>query len=147
MFYTTSEASDMESRRWQSPWTHSIGREDRARRRPRRCDRTRLPVPLVSPEPVSRTCWLASYALLAAVSRLGGRQAQRREGQKWIMPLRVLESHRALELLVPSLVLAEYDRNRLRSEVVVTTSVLDRLRQEFRLHGAAARVTPSMPGK
>jgi len=63
------------------------------------------------------------------------------------MPLRVHESHQALELLVPSLVLAEYDRNRLRSEMAVTTSVLDRLRQQLRRQGAAAQVTLSIPGR
>jgi PIN domain len=53
----------------------------------------------------------------------------RRDGQKWIVPLRVLKLHQGLELLVPSLVLAEFDRTRPRSEMAVTTSVLDRLRQ------------------
>lgn len=55
--------------------------------------------------------------------------ATRREGQKWIVPLRVLKSQGRLELLVPALVIEEFDRNRPRSESAVTTSVLDRLRQ------------------
>jgi hypothetical protein len=55
--------------------------------------------------------------------------AQRRDGQKWIVPLRVLKFGGGLELMVPSLVRSEFDRNRLRSESAVTTSVLDRLRQ------------------
>jgi hypothetical protein len=55
--------------------------------------------------------------------------ATRREGQKWIVPLRVLKSQGKLELLVPALIIEEFDRNRLRSESAVTTSVLDRLRQ------------------
>ena len=55
--------------------------------------------------------------------------AARRDGQSWIVPLRVLASHGQLELLVPSLVTEEFDRNRPRSEMAVTTSVLDRLRQ------------------
>ncbi len=55
--------------------------------------------------------------------------ATRREGQKWIVPLRVLKSQGRLELLVPALVLEEFDHNRPRSESAVTTSVLDRLRQ------------------
>jgi hypothetical protein len=55
--------------------------------------------------------------------------AARRDGQKWIVPLRLLKSHGKLDLLVPSLVIAEFDRNRPRSEMAVTTSVLDRLRQ------------------
>ncbi len=45
------------------------------------------------------------------------------------MPLRLLKFHGKLDLLVPSLVIAEFDRNRPRSEMAVTTSVLDRLRQ------------------
>ena len=55
--------------------------------------------------------------------------AARRDGQKWIVPLRLLNFHVRLDLLVPSLVVAEFDRNRLRSEMAVTTSVMDRLRQ------------------
>lgn len=55
--------------------------------------------------------------------------AARRDGQKWIVPLRLLKFHGKLDLLVPSLVIAEFDRNRPRSEMAVTTSVLDRLRQ------------------
>jgi hypothetical protein len=55
--------------------------------------------------------------------------ATRREGQKWIVPLRVLKSQGKLELLVPALIIEEFDRNRPRSESAVTTSVLDRLRQ------------------
>ncbi len=55
--------------------------------------------------------------------------ATRRDGQKWIVPLRVLEFQGKLDLLVPSLVIEEFDRNRLRSESAVTTSVLQRLRQ------------------
>lgn len=55
--------------------------------------------------------------------------ATRRDGQKWIVPLRVLMSQGKLELLVPALVIEEFDRNRPRLEAAVTTSVLDRLRQ------------------
>jgi hypothetical protein len=55
--------------------------------------------------------------------------ATRREGRKWIVPLRVLKSQGKLELLVPALSIEEFDRNRLRSESAVTTSMLDRLRQ------------------
>jgi hypothetical protein len=54
--------------------------------------------------------------------------ATRRDGQKWIVPLRVLKSQGKLELLVPALIIEEFDRNRPRSESAVTTSVLDRLR-------------------
>jgi hypothetical protein len=55
--------------------------------------------------------------------------ATRRDGQKWIVPLRLLLLHDRLELLVPALIIDEFDRNRSRSESAVTTSVLDRLRQ------------------
>ena len=55
--------------------------------------------------------------------------ATRREGQKWIVPLRVLKFQGKLELLVPALIIEEFDRNRPRSESAVTASVLDRLRQ------------------
>ena len=55
--------------------------------------------------------------------------AMRRDGQKWIVPLRVLKSQGKLELLVPALIIEEFDRNRPRSEAAVTASVLSRLRQ------------------
>lgn len=55
--------------------------------------------------------------------------AGRRTGQQWIVPLRVLKHQGSLELLVPPVVIEEFDRNRMRSEAAVTTSVLDRLRQ------------------
>jgi hypothetical protein len=55
--------------------------------------------------------------------------AGRRTGQQWIVPLRVLKHQGRLEMLVPPVVIEEFDRNRVRSEAAVTTSVLDRLRQ------------------
>jgi hypothetical protein len=55
--------------------------------------------------------------------------ATHREGQKWIVPLRVLEFQGKLELLVPTPVIAEFERNRPRAEAAVATSMLDRLRQ------------------
>ena len=55
--------------------------------------------------------------------------ATRRDGQKWIVPLRVFMFRGKLELLVPTLVIEEFDRNRPRLEAAVTASVLDRLRQ------------------
>jgi PIN domain len=55
--------------------------------------------------------------------------AGRRTGQQWIVPLRVLKHQGRLELLIPPVVIEEFDRNRMRSEAAVTTSVLDRLRQ------------------
>jgi hypothetical protein len=53
----------------------------------------------------------------------------RRDGQKWLHPLASFKLNRALVLLVPSVVIDEFDRNRPRSEMAVTTSILDRLRQ------------------
>jgi PIN domain len=55
--------------------------------------------------------------------------AGRRTGQQWIVPLRVLKHQGRLELLIPPVVIEEFDRNRVRSEAAVTTSVLNRLRQ------------------
>jgi hypothetical protein len=54
--------------------------------------------------------------------------AKRRDGQKWIVPLRVLMFQRKLELLVPSLVVHEFERNRPRAEAAVSASVLERFR-------------------
>jgi predicted nucleic acid-binding protein len=55
--------------------------------------------------------------------------AMRRDGQQWIVPLRVFLHQGKLELLVPPLVIEEFERNRPRSEAVVTKSVLTRMRQ------------------
>jgi PIN domain len=55
--------------------------------------------------------------------------AKRRDGQRWIVPLRVLKFQRKLELLVPSVVVDEFERNRPRAEAAATTGVLDRFRQ------------------
>jgi hypothetical protein len=55
--------------------------------------------------------------------------AERRDGQKWIVPLRVLKSQGKLDLLAPLVVVEEFNRNRPRSESAVTTRVLGRLRQ------------------
>lgn len=54
--------------------------------------------------------------------------AKRRDGQKWIVPIRVLHFQERLELLVPQLVLDEYRRNRGRIETAMTASVADRFR-------------------
>ena len=53
----------------------------------------------------------------------------RRDGQQWIHPLASVKLNRAVVLLVPSLVIDEFNRNRPRAEMAVATSVLDRLRQ------------------
>lgn len=55
--------------------------------------------------------------------------ASRRDGQSWIVPLRVLESQGQLELLVPSLVMDEFARNRPRLEAGLTKGIIDRLNQ------------------
>jgi hypothetical protein len=54
--------------------------------------------------------------------------AKRRDGQKWIVPLRLLRFQGKLELLVPSLVVEEFERNRPRAEAAVTANVLERFR-------------------
>jgi hypothetical protein len=54
--------------------------------------------------------------------------AKRRDGQKWIVPLRVLSFQGKLELLVPSLVVDEFEQNRPRAEAAVTANVLERFR-------------------
>ena len=55
--------------------------------------------------------------------------AERRDGQQWIVPLRVLLFQEKLELMVPALVIYEFDCNRARREDALTKSVVDRLRQ------------------
>jgi hypothetical protein len=55
--------------------------------------------------------------------------AVRRDGQIWIVPLRGLIAQGKLELLVPSLVIDEFERNRPRLETAVTKGVIDRLNQ------------------
>ncbi|MEO3857497.1 PIN domain-containing protein [Acrocarpospora sp. B8E8] len=54
--------------------------------------------------------------------------AKRRDGQKWIVPLRVLKFQGKIDLLVPRLVIAEFERNRPRAEAAVTASVRERFR-------------------
>ena len=51
--------------------------------------------------------------------------AKRRDGQKWIVPIRVLHFQKRLELLVPQLVIDEYTRNRGRVEAAMTASVAE----------------------
>jgi hypothetical protein len=55
--------------------------------------------------------------------------AERRDGQRWIVPLRVLQFQGKIELLVPALVIEEFNRNRPRREDALAKSVVDRLRQ------------------
>jgi hypothetical protein len=54
--------------------------------------------------------------------------ARRRDGQKWIVPLRWLLGEDRLRLLVPPVVLAEFERNRERVEESMTMSVAERFR-------------------
>lgn len=54
--------------------------------------------------------------------------ARRRDGQKWVVPIRVLKHQGYLELPVPGLVLDEFDRNRPRAELAVTAQVRERFR-------------------
>jgi len=54
--------------------------------------------------------------------------AQRRDGQKWIAPMRYFIHENHLRLLVPDLISEEFERNRPRAEDAVTTKVRDRFR-------------------
>ncbi|MFE2466557.1 PIN domain-containing protein [Streptomyces mirabilis] len=64
--------------------------------------------------------------------------AKRRDGQQIIVPLRVLLHQEKLEILVPALILDEFDRNRPRAEAATTQSVKERfrlLRQDLQDYG------------
>lgn len=66
--------------------------------------------------------------------------SKRRDGQRWIVALRVLVLQEQVELLVPSLVIEEYERNRQRVEASMTTSVAQRfklIRQDLDDFGGA----------
>jgi hypothetical protein len=66
--------------------------------------------------------------------------SKRRDGQRWIVALRVLAHQGEVELLVPSLVIEEYKRNRQRVEVSMTTNVAQRfklIRQDLDDFGGA----------
>jgi hypothetical protein len=54
--------------------------------------------------------------------------AQRRDGQTWIVPIRYFIHERHLQLLVPALMLEEFERNRPRAENAVTARVQERFR-------------------
>lgn len=54
--------------------------------------------------------------------------ARRRDGQKWIVPIRLLTLSRKLELLVPAVLLDEFTRNRRRIEESMSASVTERFR-------------------
>lgn len=54
--------------------------------------------------------------------------AKRRDGQKWIGALRELVSVSEVTLLVPAVVIPEFERNRPKVEASITTSISDRLK-------------------
>ena len=54
--------------------------------------------------------------------------AKRRDSQKWIVAVRALTSQNKLELIVPAIVLDEFERNRGRIEAAMTSSVADRFK-------------------
>lgn len=68
--------------------------------------------------------------------------ARRRDGQKWIVPVRVLMFQKKLELLVPALVIDEFERNRERIEASMATSIADRfklLKKDLDEYGGESR--------
>jgi len=71
--------------------------------------------------------------------------AKRRDGQKWIIPIRVMmRAQKRLDLLVPALIVSEYERNRESIERAMTASVAERfrlLRQDLSEYGGPDRET------
>lgn len=68
--------------------------------------------------------------------------AKHRDGQRLIVPLRVLYFQKRLRLVVPALVIDEFERNRPRVEASVTASVGERVRllkQDLKDYGGAER--------
>jgi hypothetical protein len=64
--------------------------------------------------------------------------ARRRDGQQIIVPIRVLFFQKKLDLLVPSIILKEFERNRPRAEAAATDSVRERfrlLKQDLKEYG------------
>jgi hypothetical protein len=64
--------------------------------------------------------------------------AKRRDGQQIIVPLRVLFFQRRLDILTPSVILEEFERNRPRTEAATSNSVRERfrlLRQDLHDYG------------
>jgi predicted nucleic acid-binding protein len=53
---------------------------------------------------------------------------KRRDGQRWIVALRVLAHQGQVELLVPPLVIDEFERNRDRVETSMTASIAQRFK-------------------
>jgi hypothetical protein len=54
--------------------------------------------------------------------------AKRRDGQKWIVPIRALIHQKKLKLLVPTVMIDEFERKRRRIEMTMTSSVAERFR-------------------
>lgn len=54
--------------------------------------------------------------------------SKRRDGQKWIVAIRVLVQNHGIELLVPPVVIDEFERNRERVEASMTASVAQRFK-------------------
>lgn len=66
--------------------------------------------------------------------------SKRRDGQRWIVALRVLIHQREVELLVPEVVIEEFERNRERIESSMTASVAQRfklIKQDLDDYGGA----------
>jgi hypothetical protein len=55
--------------------------------------------------------------------------AQRRDGQRWIVALRVLIHQGKVKLLVPRVVVEEFDRNEARVQAAMTASIASRFKQ------------------
>jgi hypothetical protein len=55
--------------------------------------------------------------------------AQRRDGQRWIVALRVLIHRGEVRLLVPTVVIEEFDRNEARVQAAITSSIASRFKQ------------------
>lgn len=55
--------------------------------------------------------------------------AQRRDGQRWIVALRILIHQGKVKPLVPSVVIEEFDRNEARVQAAMTSSIAARFRQ------------------
>lgn len=54
--------------------------------------------------------------------------SKRRDGQRWILALRLLVKEGEVELMVPQLVIDEFERNRARIEASMTSSVAQRFK-------------------
>lgn len=65
--------------------------------------------------------------------------AQRRDGQRWIVALRVLTHQGEIELLVPPVIIQEFTRNEGRVQAAMTSSIASRckqIRQDLMTYGS-----------